>query len=518
MCQSENATGPQRTEPRQCAICGIWRERRMEAIDIPYDKVCQWLVDRNQIPKDWAVRVAALRARIAAELESLPATSAELQEISQLDFVGFRECERIVKALIAIETEKGVPVFTLFGQYKSAEIRKWNSIANQYRKSSLFLAEYGQRVVQIVKYDTQALKSEMASLAKNVEDGKRHAFERDRNAAQARAKYLERAKQLDIDPDLPARQQLLAQTSRLQDLFGAILAECKKPIFQQCIDSYDQFFAFCRGEKPVEHATIVSLKQFVALKSAILPSEATLLSLISDPGAGVAEASEIVELQWDGAVESVSVDQVPDPDEAPHEIEWDITTEDAATAQTEAGAEEETGSSLLQASFRSAVKIDLLEVEHFLKHRCEELETQSSFLDTFEGSSEAVSRFGRDATWTRETLSHVQHVLSMFDDDLLQRLLRTRVSPSYVDRLVASVESQLTLESKCLQKAAAMRQKATELGEQMGDLSRQLKSKTSEAVWLKESIESELAQLFKGKSIKLIGEIGNVVRSALQRK
>jgi hypothetical protein len=94
---------------------------------------------------------------------------------------------------------------------------------------------------------------------------------------------------------------------------------------------------------------------------------------------------------------------------------------------------------------------------------------------------------------------------------------------------VASFEVPRSLERKCQEKAAGLRERADELRnlvirlqEQVreenlfcrknDDFFGQIEEKTSLARTLKERAETDLEALYSGKSIKLIGEIGNVLR------
>eukprot|EP00474_Spongospora_subterranea_P009688 CRZ10146.1 hypothetical protein [Spongospora subterranea] len=486
----------------------------MEHLDIQYDKLCQWLTERNVIPKNWNDRIAALRSRTESELTKLPPLS-ELSLIQQADYCGYRECEQIVKILVADDTAKGIAVFSLFGRHNNQQTRLWDNLRSQYTKNNLKLAEFGQRLVQIVKYDIYSLKKEVSTLSKSVEDNHRHAYDKEKHAQLAKTKYEQLCQHYEIDPALPPKPQLQSQVFRLQAYFQEFLNALKRPTVHECIEFFSEFQAFLnssddtRSNNSTPKDRTISLKLLMNMTSPVTAAESVSLSMGLTADSHIDEGG-MVEIAWGEG----------NPAE---DGNWDISCVEAGVEASQETDIETQGLpemgknivSLLDGRFRATVKTELIFLEHFLLQRCSELENDTHldvFAETVEGNF--LQCYARDLSWTTNTLQYIRSLQPLLDNEVIQRLLKIRSSPSYLDRLVSSFEVQRLLEQKCLEKSIGLRAKADEIRDTIAELASQISNKVSDAVWYKEQAEEALGVLYKGKSIKLIGEIGNVIKLA----
>ena len=125
-------------------------------IDIRYNELLKWLVERFVIPKDWTIRLEAINVKKQEIMDELyTKDTAEFKKIQESfknvrNDMTYTDIMRLNQILLKTEEAKNK---TFFGSYNSNLIKNIVLLVNLYEKNLMHLCESSKLIVQNIGYD-----------------------------------------------------------------------------------------------------------------------------------------------------------------------------------------------------------------------------------------------------------------------------------------------------------------------------------------------------------------------------
>jgi hypothetical protein len=280
-------------------------------IDVHYDKLIDWLVDRKKVSKDWRKKLAGVHAKLSELARDLPNTLTKthglgVPDSSLVDAAGepqrwdyFRAVlvrDRIVAGADLREdrsksdpdgsafpdvphanatdpsrdddTEKETKEKTrgLFGRL-TGKAKAWDDVVRMYEKDALHLPECGSTMTRFADYDAPFARREKERLAKQLGDAERREAEHRRSAAAAKEKFAKMcfdvfgtekgatiAESVDGDKndknDLSFFQSLVdGLADGLDAVFDAAVAAARSDAVGEAAEHYARWTDWAHGER-----------------------------------------------------------------------------------------------------------------------------------------------------------------------------------------------------------------------------------------------------------------------------
>ena len=281
-------------------------------IDVHYDKLIDWLVDRKKVSKDWRKKLAGVHAKLSELVRDLPGTLTKthglgVPDSSLVDNVGepqrwdyFRAVlvrDRIVAGADLREdrsksdpdgsafpdvphanatdpsrdddTEKETEkekTRGLFGRL-TGKAKAWDDVVRMYEKDALHLPECGSTMTRFADYDAPFARREKERLAKQLGDAERREAEHRRSAAAAKEKFAKMcfdvfgtekgatiAESVDGDKndknDLSFFQSLVdGLADGLDAVFDAAVAAARSDAVGEAAEHYARWTDWAHGER-----------------------------------------------------------------------------------------------------------------------------------------------------------------------------------------------------------------------------------------------------------------------------
>ena len=282
-------------------------------IDVHYDKLIDWLVDRKKVSKDWRKKLAGVHAKLSELARELPgaltrAHGLGVPDSSLVDAVGepprwdyFRAVlvrDRIVAgadlrgdaddreeessgldpegldAESADDSTKKANEKTrgLFGRL-AGKAKAWDDVVRAYEKDALHLPECGATMTRATDIETPFRRRESAKLAKQLGDAERRETEHRRGAVAAKEKFARTC--LDVfgkeslsegdggrsrtvsDDETPAANSNLAGfrtrvdglVAKLDSVFDAAVAAARDDAVGEAAEHYARWTEWAHGER-----------------------------------------------------------------------------------------------------------------------------------------------------------------------------------------------------------------------------------------------------------------------------
>ena len=109
-------------------------------IDIPCEKLAEWLTERRHLDKDFNLRLRALRKKVDAAIADLPVRQ-DLQAITRnKENVSYWDCQAVLEILLKVAKAAGTDGKSFFGNYKDEQLHLWDALARAYVKGNLHVA------------------------------------------------------------------------------------------------------------------------------------------------------------------------------------------------------------------------------------------------------------------------------------------------------------------------------------------------------------------------------------------
>lgn len=494
-------------------------------IDINYNKLADWLINRRHCSQQWQTVTAVIRQKIIKAVENMPEDG---------DFARFKDPAEVtyfqVKELIekAKETDSGKKNF--FGQYSSQIMKDWAEICRLYEKDGVFLADTSQMIARNVNYEIPAIKKQITRCQQIQKECERKEADFTNSAADFRKKYSASCRQIGIE-GTKIKTELASLVQNLPDEFNRIATATQE--LQTAVTYYDEFVAFLMNNDQLQSASLPVLK-FVMSRGNVrvyewrtgqppqVVEEESIKIDISDELDPTTQAEDI---DW-GADDNGTIDFGADIDfcditvESGGQEEDDVIectdTSDVTPEVREASLEEGVArgddalSILDNPSTRNLFIDNLMELESFLLQRFAEL--TSSHADTGPGSQLqcAPATVQLEAEHVETMMSKVQALLKQLTSVQMHHLMLIRSSPRYVDRLCESLRQILLRADKLVLASKEMASKKRAALEEESMLEPHLEALRRQTKTMQQQMEEEISQKYKGRKVNIMGEINMI--------
>lgn len=164
-------------------------------IDIHYNKLLDWLLNRRHCDGKWHVQTKAIRSRVAMAIRDLPQGNDELEKILQdEDGLNYFDCKEVLEILKLVDGEGK----TLFGQYTAPRVKEWAELLKAYEQGNVFLAECGQQLTRCVNFLIPHLKHQISRNQQIIRDSSRQEEDFKLSAATLKEKYEASCQEMGI--------------------------------------------------------------------------------------------------------------------------------------------------------------------------------------------------------------------------------------------------------------------------------------------------------------------------------
>lgn len=240
---------------KQHDAVGNTREAELLPIDIYYNKLLDWLLDRRHCDVQWQTAVLEIREKINVAIQDMP----PVDEITQLlsgTYINYFHCIRIVEQLKVSESATK----NIFGGYSSKRMKDWQEIVRLYEKNNVNLAEAAHLLIRNVNYEIPSLKRQIGKCQQTQRECTRKESEYSSNALSFKEKYQSVCKQMSIKGE-DVKSELLSLLDELPEIYKSIAAAISN--LKNATHYYETFVNFLvpsyktNGEKLRESTPLV---------------------------------------------------------------------------------------------------------------------------------------------------------------------------------------------------------------------------------------------------------------------
>lgn len=512
-------------------------------IDIHYNKLLDWLLDRRHCDVKWQAAVLEIREKINSAIQDMP----PVEEITQLlsgAYINYFHCVRIVELLKVSESATK----NIFGGYSSKRMKDWQEIQWLYEKNNVNLAEAAHLLIRNVNYEIPSLKRQIGKCQLTQRECTRKEREYSSNAVTFREKYQSVCRQMGIKGE-NIKCELLSLLDELPDIYKSIAGAISD--LKSATHYYETFVRFL---VPSYSSTTTPLIRHIREhgNSTVYQWRTGNIPLVvkdTRPKQSRPESKEIFE-QIDWGVEAVADTSVDIVEWGREDdvINWSGNVEsidwvEGQTNNVDTGVDfgddgiladqeefqggcgitvEQSGQDLdiisgpdadlvMDATWTRNLLIDeLLELQGFLRHRLLEMKSDFDVLsaDQFQSAPQLIQMQSADSIKAMETA--VTDVLTTLTSMKMQNLFLLKTSPRYLDRLADSLQQKLNVSGKMVSSSKTMAEKRQFAAKEQMELEPKLeviKSKTKE---LQRKIAEEISKKYKNRPVNIMGEINNI--------
>ncbi|CAI8046869.1 CDK5 regulatory subunit-associated protein 3 [Geodia barretti] len=523
------------------------REKNMDGelelpIDIHYNKLLDWLIDRRHCDSKWTVQIRRIREKINASLPSLPPD--QLATLGDRPALNYFQCRQILETVKTVDGDSK----SLFGKYNSPRVQEWAEIVRDFEKGGVYLADCAQQLTRNVNYEIPALKQSLARSQQIQQDTLKREQE-----ARSTAASLRQVPRLMSGDGYPGgfipiscswvfclHLQGEGVREELQDLLSELPG-----IFQQTLDglqslspalSYYQTVVETNTGRPVDPPTFLPVLHYLMTngnvtvyrwRHGVEPETEVLQELPA--GSQQPQAGDI---DWGDLSSDIQSDGIENQSDG---IDWDnpgilelgdiVVLEDSAVEKGgEGGRQEEGVASLKQQSkscadsagdletllsspvTRALFLDDIMELKEFISWRLRELTRTDDILSgQFSGDGGEVKQKGAESV--QSMLDCVLAVLTPLTSPRTQHLLLMKSSGHYLDRMASSLLSPQLLANKAQAQAELAVVRRDEAVAMAMSVEPQLSGLSIETRSLQRQVEQEISLLYRQREVNIIGEI-----------
>jgi len=511
-------------------------------IDIHFNKLLDWLIDRRHCNVNWATDAVVVRGKINAALslplDDIPANDslAALLAIPHLNFFHVRD---IVDVLSLTEKEKK----NFLGQCTSPVLNAWTEVTSRYQKNGVYLAEAAQQLIRFVNYEIAALKKSVEKNQKMAKECERKEAEYDQQVQQIADTFRNKCRRLGIE-GTNVKRELLQQVEELPRLYAEIAADCAD--LEQVVEFYRAFLAFLKVEQDDDFLPI--LRHILAkgnttvyeYKTGVTPSRVVAPEVGLDEIVDDEPAEE--DIDW-GDLDLDSADGVSSMPEETIEINWEAPEDGAANGDCEGAVEIDWGGmddtiesvefevvedsnittninegevvavgkdalTLLENPETRALLFDeLMECDSFLCQRLTEIRRDDDVLSVNQFQNADLILQNADEKKVEAMLASVCKVVSGLQGEKVVQLGLIKANPRCLERLAESVTQYTTLGDRMRRNrdhVALRRVEAEEENQRTLPQIDALRRKTKE---LQKHIEDEISRKYDNRPVNIMGEI-----------
>jgi len=514
-------------------------------IDIYYNKLLDWLIDRRHSNSKWQDNASAIREKINTAIQDMPPND-EITELLSGTYINYFHCERIVELL----KECGEGSTNFFGQYSSQRMKDWQLICQQYKEDNVYLAEAAHMLMANVNFEVPALKRQIGKCQQLQQECSRKEQDCINSSSKYREKYHQHCKEISLT-GVDVKKELLELVATLPQTFDVIAEDVTK--LSDVVEFYRSFSSFV-AQRDIPDEDICPLIDFVIKngnatvyqwKTGKVPTgiektvqkvdlEAMVENNVTTDGGDDNEEidwggddNEEGAIDWGGDEDADGIDWGADGGDG--EIDWGdsgvslndggeelvITVQDSGIENPEgdvggvaAGDEAETV--LMLTRTRNMFIDELLELRYFLEQRLTEMNDDADIITV--NQLQLAPRVVQLQTYetVKWMLDTVMDIQGQFSSKKMKNLFLIRSSPRYVDRIADSLLQKLHTSEKLIKQAATLSTKATKAAELQVATTPKLQVIVAKTKTLQGQIEKEISSRYKGRKVNIMGEINTI--------
>ncbi|KAN0024908.1 hypothetical protein ACTFIV_009317 [Dictyostelium citrinum] len=179
-----------------------------EIIDVPGNKLLEWLTDRKKIPQHWK--------RSQVNILKLIDNACEVSSIEKKDY-NYYDCQRIFKEF---EISPGGNATTLFGAYSNVNTQKWFEVIKAYEKDNYHIGESCQILSHNLNYEIPNLRKTIEKSIKMIEEDQKKPYLK--NKTTALSTFKKACSDLGIKGDR-IREEIIELPLQLTPLFNEVV-------------------------------------------------------------------------------------------------------------------------------------------------------------------------------------------------------------------------------------------------------------------------------------------------------
>lgn len=515
-------------------------------IDIHFNKLLDWLIDRRHCNVNWATDAVVVRGKINAAL-SLPldeiAKNENLAALLAIPHLNFFHVKDIVDVLSPTEKEKK----NFLGQCTSPVLNAWTEVTKQYQKNGVYLAEAAQQLIRFVNYEIAALKKSMEKNQKMVKECERKEAEYDQQVQQIADTYKNKCRRLGIE-GCNVKRELLQQLDDLPRLYEEIASDCRN--LDHVVDFYRAFLAFLKVDfsddfLPIlRHILTKGNTTVYEFKTGIAPTRAVVPEVgVEDDGAndGAAEEEDIdwgdldldvVENDSSAAMETIEINWEAPVDgeagmEGEGEIDWGIV-DDVGIGGIDSTDFEVVGDSNVMASVdegeviavgkealtllenpetRALLFDELMECESFLCQRLTEIRREDDVLSVNQFQNADLILQNADEKKVESLLASIQKVITGLQGEKVVQLGLIKANPRSLERLAEGVTKYTTLGDRMRRNRDHVALRRVEAQDENQRILPQIDSLRKKTKELQKHLEDEISRKYDNRPVNIMGEI-----------
>mmetsp|Transcript_27985 Transcript_27985/g.71206 ORF Transcript_27985/g.71206 Transcript_27985/m.71206 type:complete len:552 (-) Transcript_27985:464-2119(-) len=225
------------------------------AIDVHYNKLLDWLLDRKKVPDTWMYRIRDLNKRKQDAIDQLPDIDA-LKDLknSAPASIDYFKCARIREILTSEKKEENKAKGFFAAALASASafartdkvMQEWKEILKAYESEGLLLAEAAKKLVQNanfeIPYQAKVIKrsqDQIDELHKKEAEYRKAAVEADEHYEEMKKKYGITSSNITTD--------LKKSTDQLPQLLNDVGEKCMSSTIKAAVEYYQAYVAFVEG-------------------------------------------------------------------------------------------------------------------------------------------------------------------------------------------------------------------------------------------------------------------------------
>ncbi|KAK2142743.1 hypothetical protein LSH36_919g01019 [Paralvinella palmiformis] len=452
-------------------------------IDIHYNKLLDWLINRRHCQLQWQAGALAIREKINTAIQDMP------------------------------------PV---------------NEITELLRGTS----EAGQMLMRNVNYEIPALRRQVAKCQQVQKDCTRKEAEYASLTSEMKDKYYSSCRQMGIKGK-KVKAELVDLVKDMSTLYSEIERSALK--LHSACQYYPAFVSFMLGSAEKGAERVKLLKHFIdkgntttyewkhSRPPAHLEEPLRDYGIDDDQNGGNDEKGD--EIDWgDIGAETetidfdISLEDTKDAEgvSAEEEIDWgddgtaaaiEVIDDSMNDVPSNEDADTARGSDALtildNTNTRNMLINELDELAAFLTQRVQELSQEGNILSDSQFSS-APHDVQLDLGTIKAMLSDVSELVAYMTSNKMQNLFLIRSSPSYVHRMADSLSKVLGDSEKMMSLSRLMVIRSEEALEEEKQIQPQIDLLRKRTHELQEQIEEEISKKYKGRRVNIMGEINAI--------
>ncbi|KAM9955333.1 hypothetical protein ACTFIW_002391 [Dictyostelium discoideum] len=205
-----------------------------EIIDVPGNKLLEWLTDRKKIQQHWK--------RSQSNILKLIDNACEVSSIEKKEY-SYYDCQRIFKEF---ESAPGGNATTLFGAYSNVNTQKWFEVIKAYEKDNYHIGESCQILSHNLNYEIPNLRKTIEKSIKTIEEDQKKPYLK--NKTTALSTFKKACNDLGIKGDR-IREEIIELPLQLTPLFNEVVDSLSSnKSVSNSIEFYNNFLRLTKVE------------------------------------------------------------------------------------------------------------------------------------------------------------------------------------------------------------------------------------------------------------------------------